>query len=262
MKSRNRITALFICILLVFSLRSASYAHDMPNGEIKGSITVEMKYGEKAVAGGSLTAYRIGQVKSSDGNYCFEKTNDMKAFNGSYEDIASPELAENAAAFVKSNKINEYAVANNQNGKAVFGNLDLGLYLIVQTKASDGYEPLKPFLVSIPMNEDGQYIYDVNAKGKFRLQQAQTSAPNTFPDPNNHGNLDDPSGPNIQVNQSSQSSQSSNSSNSGSAGSSAEKLPQTGQLNWPIPLLAALGLMLFAFGWFLSFGRKGDSDEE
>lgn len=260
MKSRNRITALIICILLFFSLRAATYAHDVPNGEIKGSITVEMKYGEKEVVGGSLTAYRIGQVKNSDGNYCFEKTNEMKAFDGSYEDIASPELAENAAAFVKSNKISEYAVAKNQDGKAVFSSLDSGLYLIVQTEASDGYEPLKPFLVSVPMNENGQYIYDVNAKGKFQLQQAQTtvetSDSNTLPDPNNHGNSDKPSTPNIQVNQNTQT------SNSGTAGSSAEKLPQTGQLNWPIPLLAALGLLLFAFGWFLSFGRKSDTDEE
>lgn len=28
-----------------------------------------------------------------------------------------------------------------------------------------------------------------------------------------------------------------------------EKLPQTGQLQWPVPILAFLGLMLFVFGW-------------
>ena len=26
-------------------------------------------------------------------------------------------------------------------------------------------------------------------------------------------------------------------------------LPQTGQLNWPIPVMAISGMLLFAFGW-------------
>ncbi|XJZ57410.1 LPXTG cell wall anchor domain-containing protein [Lactobacillus delbrueckii subsp. bulgaricus] len=29
----------------------------------------------------------------------------------------------------------------------------------------------------------------------------------------------------------------------------APRLPQTGQLNWPIPLLALAGLTLFIWGW-------------
>lgn len=28
-------------------------------------------------------------------------------------------------------------------------------------------------------------------------------------------------------------------------------LPQTGQLNWPVPVLAVSGVVLFAFGWAL-----------
>lgn len=33
-------------------------------------------------------------------------------------------------------------------------------------------------------------------------------------------------------------------------------LPQTGQLNWPVPVLAVLGLVLFAAGWQLRFAKK------
>ena len=35
----------------------------------------------------------------------------------------------------------------------------------------------------------------------------------------------------------------------GSAGSSSGKLPQTGMVWWPIPILAGFGLLLFLFGW-------------
>lgn len=40
------------------------------------------------------------------------------------------------------------------------------------------------------------------------------------------------------------------------------KLPQTGQMNWPIPVMTVSGLALFLLGWFLCFGRKRDSYEK
>ena len=58
--------------------------------------------------------------------------------------------AESVAAFVAENKVPAYSTAKNQNGKAVFSDVELGLYLIVQTEASEGFDPLKPFLISVP----------------------------------------------------------------------------------------------------------------
>ncbi len=34
------------------------------------------------------------------------------------------------------------------------------------------------------------------------------------------------------------------------------KLPQTGQLNWPVPVLVVLGLLLLAAGWVTRFGKR------
>lgn len=42
----------------------------------------------------------------------------------------------------------------------------------------------------------------------------------------------------------------------------AETLIQTGQLIWPIPVLAGIGLVLFAVGWVLVFGKRGGSEDE
>lgn len=41
---------------------------------------------------------------------------------------------------------------------------------------------------------------------------------------------------------------------------SDSSLPQTGQLNWPIPILVVLGLGLFIAGWLLRFARKKDGN--
>lgn len=224
MKPIKTMFSMLLAMCLLCGISTAAYAHEVPDEDKKGTVTVEMKYDGTAVQGGTLTAYKVGEVKEDDGNYSFVKTAAMEGFAGSYEDIGSAELAEAVAAFVEQEKISACATAENENGKAVFSDMELGLYLIVQTTKSDGYEAMNAFLVSVPMNEDGCYVYEVNAEGKFQLTKEPTP---TTPD-----KPKDPT------------------------------LPQTGQLNWPVPLLAVLGMCLFAAGWALRFGRRKDSYAE
>ena len=224
MNYRNRIAALLLCLSLLCALPVAASAVETLDESQKGTITVEMRYDGKAVTGGALTAYRVGAAEEIDGDGCFVKTPEMEGFAGSYEDVSDPELAEDVAAYVEAQNVPSCATAENKAGKASFTGLELGLYLVVQTEASEGYEPLKPFLVSVPMNENGRYVYEVNAEGKFQLSQApKPTTPATPTTPNK------PAEP---------------------------TLPQTGQLNWPVPVLAALGLALFAAGWALRFGKR------
>jgi len=233
MKIKNQIAVLLFSVLLLWTLSVTVCAHEVPDEDTEGTIIMEMKYDGTAVIGGTLTAYRVGQIQESDGNYSFVKTDNMRAFPGSYNNISDPKLAENIAAFVQANNLSACAVAENNDGKVVFSDLDPGLYLIIQTKASDGYELLKPFLVSIPMNEAGNYIYEVNVEGKFELcKEPKSPVSPATPGPTDPVDPDDPT------------------------------LPQTGQLNWPVPVFTVLGLLLFAIGWLLRFGRKGNSNEK
>lgn len=222
MKYKKRVAGLLLCVLLLCTLPVTTYAHEVPDENKKGEITVEMCYDDKAVTGGILTAYQVGQIQENDGNYSFVKTTSMEGFSGNYGNISDPELAGDVAAFVEEKNVQACATAENEAGKVVFTDLELGVYLIVQTEASDGYELLNPFLVSIPMNEDGHYVYEVNAEGKFQLYQEPTT----------------PTKP------------------------SEPSLPQTGQLNWPIPVLAVLGMTLFSVGWVVRFGKKKNSYEK
>lgn len=224
MKRIKSILSMLLALCLMYSLSAAAYAHEVPDENRKGTITVEMEYNGNTVTGGTLTAYRVGEIQENDGNYSFGKTTAMEEFIGSYENIGFAQFAEDVAAFVEQQKLSVYAAAKNENGKALFSDLELGLYLIVQAENSSGYEPLKPFLVSVPMNEDGHYVYEINAEGKFRLNQTPKPTPPNKPN--------DPT------------------------------LPKTGQLNWPVPLLAILGLCLFASGWVLRFGQRDETYEK
>lgn len=222
MKYQFRITALLLSVLLcMFS--ATALAHEVPDESMQGAIVVEMSYDGNAVTGGKLLAYRVARIVENDGNYGFEVLAPYEVDTElSQENLNSPELAAVFAEQVSGEGIEPIV---SEDGLIRFEDLELGLYLIIQTEASEGFEPLNPFLVSVPMYEDGHYVYEVNAEGKFQLHQETepTAEPTGTPGPG---------------------------------------LPQTGQLNWPIPVLAVLGLGLFSIGWVLCFGRKKGSYEK
>lgn len=217
----KRMAALLICLCLMLAMGVTAYAHEVPDLTRTGSLSVTMTYDGKAVPGGMLTLYRVGAVSEEDGNYSFVLTEDFAGSHLSLEDISSDTLAEKLSAYASNKGLTGTKVTIGTDGKASASGLTLGLYLVVQTRAADGYEAVSPFLVSVPMNEKGTYIYDVDASPKTSLT-SETPTPSTPSDPN---------------------------------------LPQTGQLNWPVPVLAVLGLCLFLFGWALRFGAKKERHE-
>lgn len=223
MKFKRWIAALLAAWLLCPSF-VAAHAHEVPDESKLGSITVKMEYKRKPVTGGVMTVYYVGSVQEEDGSYSFAKTPDMASFPGDYTSVDSPELAAKIASFAEKNALPSCAQAENRDGAAVFPDLKLGLYLIVQTQASRGFEPIRPFLVSVPMNQGGHYVYDVTVEGKFQLHQASKPTDPTQP--------------------------------------TDSRLPQTGQMNWPVPVLAVLGLLLFSAGWVLRFQKKWDANAE
>ena len=101
-----------------------------------------------------------------------------------------------------------------------FTNLKTGLYLIRQQKAADGYNDMNSFLVSVPSLVNGEYLYDIAADVKTQLYTQSPPHPSEPP----------------------------------------EKLPQTGLLYWPVPVMAAVGLALLLVGVLLL--RKRESNDQ
>lgn len=68
-------------------------------------------------------------------------------------------------------------------GTAAADGLALGLYLVMQDQPAEGYEPIAPFLVSVPMWDEtaGAYLYTVDAAPKLggltKTPPAATAAP-------------------------------------------------------------------------------------
>ena len=225
MRIRKQLILLLLAALTLCGTHVTASAHPVPDLTKTGSITVTMCYQDKAVPGGSLKLYRVGDVNEDDGNYSFVPTNDFKGCVAVFDEdnIQSPELAKKLADYAAKKKISAVGTKTiGKDGKATFADLEPGLYLVVQKTAAPGYGKVSPFLVSVPYLEDDHYIYNVESKPKTDLEREVT--PTEAP------------------------------SNGGT-------LPQTGQLNWPVPVLVVLGLMLFTIGWVLRFGKKRDGHE-
>lgn len=210
---KHLISALLALLLLLCLPLSAAAAHPVPDLTRKGSITITMKYKGKPVSGGSLNLYKVGDVHEDDGNYSFVPVKGLEALD--YSGIQSPDLAKSAAKAVEEKKIAAVkTVTIGSNGTAEFSDLALGLYLVAQKTAASGYKMTASFLVSVPYLEDGAYVYNVKADPKTDLEREVKPTPTQKP----------------------------------STPSGGGKLPQTGQLWWPVPVLICMGLGCIAVG--------------
>lgn len=217
---KKKILSFLAAALLLTCLPKHAFAHEVSDMEKQGSIVVTTKYGDKAVSGGTLTATRVGEVAEDDGNYFFVRL-DGKKLTQIESEAAAKALEAFANEYGKEHLLSTQDATVGKDGKATFPNLELGLYLITQKKAAPGYNKLRAFLVSVPYNDNGHYVYDVDIYTKSELEKA--------PNPTSPSTPGKPTDP---------------------------KLPQTGQLTWPIPVLSTAGLFLVVIGFALRRGKK------
>ena len=236
---------------------------------------------DKALSGGQLTLYRVAEVKRKNGDLSFEYCGDFYGCGIALGDLTDSTLADQLLEYMPQGARGTTKTVD-ADGNAAFEDLELGLYLIVQSKASNGYAPIKPFLVSLPMAENGKWNYEVDASpkvGGYTPVNPDTPPvpPTPVPDkpgtpeqptePTNPDTPKNPDGPDSPVSPDSPDSPVApgNPDNPAAPGKSDNPalagrpdgvvmngLPQTGQLNWPVPVLAVSGVLLFAAGWVLN----------
>ena len=143
-----------------------------PDYSRKGSVTLDILLADGTpVPGGTLTAYLVGMAREDDGNNDFVYVEPFGPEGTIIEagiinnaENGAPELA---AAFAgKAGGATGKTVTVGNNGRAVFSDLQLGLYLIVQDTPAAGYEPIRSFLVTVPMWDGKALVYDVYANPK------------------------------------------------------------------------------------------------
>ncbi|MCD8341882.1 MAG: peptidase [Clostridiales bacterium] len=235
---------LALAFALTCGLGLTASAADTPSLDFSqtGSVTLTLADGSgNVVSDGAVTIYEVAELYLDDGNMAYAYTD---AFSGCTEalDVEDAALAAALADYVTEHGVSGTAASIGADGTVRFDGLELGLYLVVQTTKSTGYSTISPFLVTVPYAEGGAWVYAVNASPKVEV----SAEPETPEEPNEPEEPEEP-----------ETTTTTTTTTTTKTTTTATTLPQTGQLNWPVPVLAVSGLVLFGLGWYLfSTDRK------
>lgn len=237
---------LLTCFLCAFPLQA----------ERTGSITVQI--GEKGV---SVALY---QVADSNFNYI----NGFDSAGVQLDHISDSDLPKSLEKVI-TEKTKCQVDVSNEAGQSVFFHLAKGVYLIRQDNSESESKSFETFLVTIPMKQNGEWKYDISASPKMgeipkteESSQADSSSKTENPlipgDTAQESETIEENGVETEnsitsvkskINKASErNDKSGNTSNDSKKIGNKERLPQTGQLIWPIPVLAFLGLCFVIIG--------------
>ena len=229
LNTMRRVTALAMCLTACLTMcltlawsapiaAAAAEVREFPDLDKTGSITASFTYYDKdsgntlPVAGGNTVGlFKVADVEVHNG---FIFVVDPRFASAGEIPATSVELAGKMAKIAADYDFDIAPVEMDSDGTASFSDLEVGLYLVMQAKQGTGDSNfvIAPFLVSIPYrNPDGSLTYDVNAQTKpIGIAWIPPESP------------DEPDKP--------------------------KKLPQTGQLWWPVMALGAAGAAFIIAG--------------
>ncbi len=164
----RKIITFCVTILLLLTCSYTVFAEEFDQSKT-GSISVtliEQKRNEPIV-GAELSVYYVATaLLDSDGNLIYDYTEDFKQFDTAIDDTT---LATKLDAFVSQYSVPSTKMTTNAEGTALCDELPLGLYFVKQTGAVEGFAPCTPFLVTVPNEKNGKYVYEVNASPKTEV---------------------------------------------------------------------------------------------
>lgn len=131
------------------------------------SVTLTEQYEKAPIASAALSVYHIATVGiNTDKKLNYIYTNAFAAIGIAIDD---PDLATKLDAYLSENEVAAIKLCTDTNGTASCTDLPLGLYFVRQTNAVEGFAPCTPFLVTVPMESTDGYVYAVNASPKTEV---------------------------------------------------------------------------------------------
>lgn len=223
----RKLIRILLCAALLLALPFQALAAMIPEEDRIGSLTFRMEWEDQKLDSGSLTLYRVGQIIWKNGRYEFELVPELADTGASLKDLDDSALPKTFAKLAQEREL-DAITAPIEEGTAHFAQMQTGLYVVTQSQdqACDGLKPINPFLISLPRWDGSCYVYDLTADPKMAMETEPTEPTEPPPPPPT-----EPEDPN---------------------------LPQTGQLNWPIPLMFVSGMILVTIGLILCFRKKED----
>lgn len=162
---RNKVIAVCLAVFLLaaFPLSAAAQVFEPDR---RGSISVVLKSpdGAAVMAGAELSVYYVASVNAdTTGTLGYTYTDD---FAGCGMELDDPALVGALEAYVAGKDIAFCQLITDSRGKATCEDLPLGLYFVQQTGQVAGFAPCGAFLVTVPMETEDGFVYHVDASPK------------------------------------------------------------------------------------------------
>ena len=238
-------------------------AASLPDLTLPCSLTIEMKFAEQSISGAQVTIYHVADTHIGNGNMELELTTEFSSSGADLQSIDTTAgnlaLARVLSAYVRTQGIvpeSGNSQVTDANGHASFVNLKPGLYLVI-TGSMPGYLDMAPYLLLLPVSADGEtWVYDVLAEPKTEIVPTPTTPRPTTPTPTP---TITPS-PSFTTSTPSSTPQETPHVTFVPAPTPTPVIPQTGVTQWPIPVMALLGVGLFTLGWILFRKSRGENE--
>ena len=159
---------LIVWILLMMPMLAFAQSFDAHRfGSI--SVTLMEQDGKTPIVGAEFSLYYVASVNlNSKNNLSYTFTNLFQDCGVALDD---PALSVKLDAFVEEHSVPATKFITDFRGQANLADLPLGLYLIKQTSAVSGYAPCTSFLVTVPNQNTDGYVFDVNASPKMDIEK-------------------------------------------------------------------------------------------
>lgn len=223
----NSVLTALLAVLLAAALAPAAWGAPLLDPAAECSLRLECRYEDRALSGAAARIFRVADV---DERAAYTLT---AAFAPS--GVALTELDSGGQWLAAATELSAWAerhslppqaeqVADSR-GTAVFSSLKAGLYLVElpPLRTAAGTYTFTAFLAAVPVLEDEVWSSAAVAQPKVAFDGAQEPSMPDRPAPDTPQQPEQPETP-------------------------EERLPQTGQLRWPVPVLAAAGMGLLALG--------------
>lgn len=195
---------------------------------LTGELTVALKSQEnEALVNAKVQIYQIAKISDTGVIFKYELLEELIPSGVSSSQLQNIQSAKILAEYIRKQNLSLIWKETDESGTVTFEGLDLGIYLVLQGDQSgenNTNEIFNPYLVSIPvMNTDAhEWEYQVITYPKIQLEQSSSDY---------------------------------------NSEASDSKLPQTGVIKWPIPILSVAGMGLYTIGWITSNKEKGYKNE-
>lgn len=175
MKKEKTFFSTVIALILFITASIPVFAVDIEQAVAedasKGSISVTLSVGEIKLNNVEITIYRIADAVIANNRITFEYTDELKYLGVYPENTRDADLMHSIALSAEDSGAEKKISFTDDNGTVVFSSLEKGGYLVVQTGYIEGFTKCTPFIIDLPVEAEFGLVYDIDASPKNDIER-------------------------------------------------------------------------------------------